>query len=377
MKGYIDKVNFWDLEVQRYYAPPHSWDENKRREVATSRIFSGEWWGEQKRDGALYMFIKDEDGNMFLRGRSKSVSGDYLDKIDWVPHLHGFFESLPNGTCLLGELYVPTNEQAKATTTIMNCLKDKAITRQKKDENKLHYYVFDILADEGESLINMKAIDRFLFLGDYGKKYKGKFFEFAHYVNGKELWDLLQNLLANGYEGIVIVRDEAPYQPGKRPSKDCLKVKKELQDTIDCIIIGAISPTKIYTGKEIETWPYWFNEVTNERIIAEEYLNRVHKTIYQLYSDGGPVIPVTKNWFNGWAGSLRLGAYKNGNIVEIGSISGVADEIKQNWKDYVGKVCEITAMEIMKDTKGIRHPKLVRFRDDINPTDCTWEKIFG
>ena len=59
-----------------------------------------------------------------------------------------------------------------------------------------------------------------------------KFRKFTlEYKNGKELWELLQNLLATGYEGIVITREDAPYQPGKRPSKDCLKVKKELQDT--------------------------------------------------------------------------------------------------------------------------------------------------
>ena len=38
-------------------------------------------------DGAYYRFIKDMDGNMRLQGRSKSVSGDYLDKLAWVPQL--------------------------------------------------------------------------------------------------------------------------------------------------------------------------------------------------------------------------------------------------------------------------------------------------
>ena len=376
MEHYIDNVDFWKLEAQKYFAPPSSWSEEKRKDTATSRIFSGDWWGAQKRDGAFYKFIKDEDGNMYLIGRSKSKSGDYLDKIDWVPQLHPFFESLPNGTCLLGELYLPRDEQAKATTTIMNCLKDKAIGRQKKEEDKLHYYIFDILADKEESLVNMKAIDRFLTLDDYSKEYTNDYIEWAHYTNGKELWDNLQNLLAEGYEGVVITRGDAPYQPGKRPSKDCLKVKKELQDTIDCFVIGANSPTKIYEGKEIEVWPYWFNELKNEKFLATDYLNENHESIYNAYFEGAPVIPVTKNWFYGWAGSLRLGAMKDGKEVEIGSLSGVTDEIKENWKNYVGKPIEVTAMEIM-DTGGLRHPKFVRFRDDIEKSDCDWYKIFG
>lgn len=376
MNCIIDNVDFFNLEAQKYYAPPSSWSQEKKKDTAVSRIFSGEWWGSQKRDGAFMLFCKDMEGNMYLRPRAKNTKGEFVNKIDWVPHLHPFFESLPNGTCLLGELYLPRNEQAKSTTTIMNCLVKKAVERQEKDEDKLHYYIFDILADEGESYINMKAIDRFLRLSDYAQKYKGDFVEWAEYKNGKELWELLQNLLATGYEGIVITREDAPYQPGKRPSKDCLKVKKELQDTIDCFVLGATAPTKTYTGKEIEVWPYWFNELTGEKINGNEYFNEKHEYVYNIYVEGAPVVPVTKNWFYGWAGSLRLGAVKDGKDVEIGNLSGVTDEIKEHWKDYVGCPIEVTAMEIM-DTGGLRHPKFVRFRDDILKSDCDWYKIFG
>ena len=95
-----------------------------------------------------------------------------------------------------------------------------------------------------------------------------------------------------------------------------------------------------------------------------------------MYVDGAPVVPVTKPWFFGWAGSLRLGVVKDGKNVEIGNLSGVTDEIKENWKDYVDCPIEVTAMEVM-DTGGLRHPKFVRFRDDILKSDCTWEKVFG
>ena len=264
MEKYIDGINFFELEAERYFAPPSSWEEEKKKEWARSRIFSGEWYGAQKRDGAFYMFLKDEDGNMFLRPRSRNVKKEFINKIDWVPHLHEFFEQLPNGTCLLGELYLPSKEEAKSTTSIINCLLDKAIKRQEKE--KLHYYIFDILADRGESYINMKAIDRFLTLEYYEREYRYDCVEWARYYRGKELWDEIQRLLADGYEGVVITRAESHYLPGKRTNKDTLKIKKELQDTIDCVIIGANSPTKIYGGKEIETWDFWFDELNNEKI---------------------------------------------------------------------------------------------------------------
>ena len=374
MKYYINGINFWELEAQKYYAPPKSWSAEKIKDTTTSRIFSGEWWGAQKRDGAFYKFIKDEDGNMFLIGRSKSKSGDYLDKYDWVPHLHSFFESLPNGTCLLGELYMPRDEQAKTTTSIMNCLQPKAIKRQEKEENKLHYYIFDILADGGQSLIDCPAQDRFDILNSCKHTYGEGYHEWAEYYTGKELWDVLQNLLADGYEGVVITRGSAPYQPGKRPSKDCLKVKKELQETIDCVIIGANSPTKIYSGKEPETWEFWLNESTLEKITASEYLEKTHNTIYAAYADGATVVPVTKNWFYGWAGSLKLGLYDGDKLVHVGDLSGVTDEVKEHWKDYVGTVAEISCMEI-HDTGGLRHPKLISYRSDKPAKDCVINQI--
>ena len=58
---------------------------------------------------------------------------------------------MPNGTVLLGEIYLPSNEKSKAVTTILGCLKDKALMRQDKGE-KLHFYIFDCLANNGKNI---------------------------------------------------------------------------------------------------------------------------------------------------------------------------------------------------------------------------------
>jgi len=373
MKGYIDGIDFFNLSIMKYWNFPNSWDIDKKKTTVNQRIFSGEWLGAQKRDGAFYLFCKDEDGNMCLRGRSKSVSGEYLDKIHWVPQFDSFFKELPPGTCFIGELYLPSNEQAKSTTSIMNCLREKAIKRQEKEP--LHYYIFDVLAWDNMSWLDVPAGERFESLDGFWKAYPFENVEWAKYYRGQELWNQLQSLLADGYEGVVITREGALYQPGKRPSKDTLKVKKELQETIDCIVVGANPPSKEYTGKEIESWPYWFDILNNEKITSAAYSDKYNANIYLSYADGAPLVPVTKNWFYGWAGSLQLGVYKDGQLVEIGNLSGITDEVKEHWKDYVGRVCTITAMEIM-DTGGVRHPKFCNWRDDIELTDCTWEKIY-
>lgn len=367
----IDNIDFHELESMKYWSFPSTWDIEKKKRTVNERIFSGEWYGALKRDGAFYKFIKSDTGEMELIGRSKSKSGDYLNKIDWVPHLQTFFDNLPNGTCLLGELYLPSKEEAKATSSIMNCLQPKAVKRQEKE--KLIYYIFDILAYNGESLVNEPAIHRFDLLknmfhnvSNYSFCYDDyKYIQFAFYYSGQELWNKLQDYLADGLEGIVITKATAPYRPGKRPSKETLKIKKELQETIDCIIIGANPPSKTYEGKEIEDWTYWYNEQTNQKI---------NKKLYQDYVNGAAITPVTKNWYNGWAGSLKLGVYKDDKLIQIGNLSGINDEMKQNWKQYVGKVVEISAMEVM-NTGGIRHPRLVGIKEDKNPKDCNLEQI--
>lgn len=377
MEKYIDGINFFELEAEKYFAPPSSWSQEKKEEWARTRIFSGEWYGAQKRDGAFFMFLKDEDGNMYLRPRSRNVKKEFVNKIDWVPHLHRFFERLPNNICLLGEVYLPSKEEAKATTSIMNCLVDKAIKRQEKEP--LHYYIFDILALRGESMLDMNAITRFVSLDALGELYKDPCVEWAHYVNGKELWNTIQDLLANGYEGVVITRGDSHYLPGKRTNKDTLKIKKELQDTIDCVIIGANPPTKDYDGKEVETWEYWYDELHSEKITAEEYKSKTHTSIYTAYLSGAGVIPVTKNWFYGWAGSLKLGLFnERGVCTHIGNLSGLTEEVKENWKEYIGTVAEIVAMEIMDNAqggRGIRHPKLKQFRKDKDPKECTIDQL--
>lgn len=369
MKNFIDGTNFHELEAQKYWAPSSTWTPERKRQEVKSAIFSGDYVGARKMDGAFYKFIKDEDGNMELIGRSKGVSGDYLNKIDWVPQFHQFFNSMPNGTCLLGELYFPNNEGSNHVTTIMGCLKDKAISRQDEGQ-KLHYYVFDVLAFNKRSIYKYNIENRLEYLDYIENNYcEFDYIEFAQYYEGQELWLQLQSILAAGGEGVVITKKGTCYQPGKRPARQTMKVKKELQETIDVFVMGANAPTREYTGKDIVSWEYWENIRTNERIKGNFYLS---------YSNGDPIEPVTKNYFYKWAGSLIIGCKKDGKPIAVGSISGLTEEVRANWKEYKGKVMEISGMQIMDtENKGIRHPKFIRWRDDLTVDDCDWYKYFG
>lgn len=373
MNCIIEGIDFYQLEAMKYYSPSTSWSAEKKKENAMQKIFSGEWWGAQKRDGIFCMCGRNQDGDIFLRPRAKNTKGEFVNKVDWVPQIHRYLNELEPGTVLLGELYLPRDEQAKSTSSIMNSLQPRAVKKQQKEEDKLHLYIFDVLANKGKSLLDAPALKRFTTLHKMSYLH-ADYVEWAKYCNGQDLWNMLQQLLADGYEGVVITHQDAPYQPGKRSNKISLKIKKELQDTVDCIIIGANAPTKISGTNMPQDWEYWLDEMHDKKVLASDYQKEFHRHPYEDYYDGDPIYPVTKNWFYGWAGSLKLGLYDGDKLIHIGDLSGIDESIKAHWKDYVGTIAEISCMEI-HDTGGLRHPRFLGWRMDKSPKDCTIEQI--
>ena len=378
MYGYIDNVNFGELEPMRYYAPPSTWSDEKKRETARMKIYSGDFLGAEKKDGYFAQLIKDEDGNIILYSRSRGVNGQFSDKHEWVPHLKPFFDVLPVGTCLLGELYLPSQPGSRNITSIMGCLKEKAIARQEKGE-KLHFYIFDCLAWDGKSWLKEKALSRFTWVSAFAPI---EYVSFAQYVSGADLNVLLQEILARGDEGVVITHKDGLYEPGKRPSKTTLKIKKELKQTIDCFFTGRGSaPTHIYTGKEIETWKYWENQITGAKVEAE---------MYKEYKAGCPIVPITKGHYHGWCGSLEIAVlrhkegskckirgieYHDTEVFPIGWLSGLPDEMKAEPEKFAFIPMEVTAMEWCSIGNSLRHGKMVGWRKDLTLKDCNYEKI--
>lgn len=374
MYGYINDIDFHNLEAEKYWTFPKTYKGNAQEETKRF-ILSEEYLGAEKMDGHYARLIKDEDGNIILQGRSKSVSGDYLDKHEWVPQLQNFFDWLPNGTCLLGELYFPNQRGSRKVTTILGCLVDKAIERQKSGE-KLCYYIFDIWAYNGESYLNKTAEERFKQLYRIGYEYAQPINEYVHYAKytkGEELWNKLGEILNSGGEGIVITRANSKPEPGKRTARKTLKVKMEIEQTIDAFLDGNYkTPTRLYTGKEIETWAYWENVKTGEKSSENKYIE---------YSTGKPWEPVTKPYFNGWASAVSFSVMKDGKPTHIGWISGITDELKEGIvsdnKKWIGKVAELTAMEIehIDGNFSLRHGKIVNWRSDKTYADCDFSQI--
>lgn len=381
MYGYINGIDFGEMEAMKYWAPPASWDDKKKKDNAHSRIFSGEWYGAEKKDGYFAKLIKDEDGNIILYSRSRGVNGKFADKHEWVPQFEDLFTTMPKGSCVLGEIYFPSKPGSRQVTTIMGCLKEKAIERQNKGE-KLHFYVFDVLAWGGDSYLTNPFEVRIRKLNFFKPLLTHMYVSAAEYKNGRELWIMLQEILDRGDEGAVITHKSALYEPGKRPSKTTLKIKKELKQTIDCFFTGVGSaPTKEYTGKEIETWTYWLDTYTGEKKLGEYFKD---------YKNGAALEPITKSYYHGWCGSLQIAVlrhkvgsrckirgevYEDTEVYPIGWLSGVTEEMKAEPNKYAFIPMEVTAMEYDAFNHTLRHGKMVGWRKDLALKDCNLEKI--
>ena len=383
MKGYVNGIDWINAEAMKYWSHTSATPAEKRKNEIRNAVFSGEYIGALKVDGYYERLIKDEDGNCFMVARSKNVHGEATEKLAWVPQIHDFMKSLPNGTVLLSECYLPGDEGSKKITSLLGCLKEKCITRQEKGQ-KLHFYIFDIMAYMGVDFTKTPFEDRVEFLHTVSHGYLHDYIEWAQYYEGEELWNKLQQFLAEGREGMVIMRKDAPVYFKRTPARVSFKVKKEIAETLDCFFTGkATPPSKDYQGKEIENWQYWVDQDTDERLpIGNHY--------YEAFMDGKRYIPVTKPYYLHYAGSLEIALVKPAdgrcritqdsewvdglNIVPIGYLSGLTDEIKMNYKDYAGRVIEVGAMEL-NDTGGLRHAKMLGWRDDKTWQECTLDQL--
>lgn len=364
MEIFIDGVDFFNLDAMKYYSFAKTFKGNKKAK-AKELVFSEYYYGSRKMDGIWTMIIKDMDGNFHSRSRTESVNGGYADKAEWIPHICKELEALPNGTALIGEIYFPDNEGSRKVTSVLNCLKDTCLSKQEKGE-WLHFYVFDVVAYAGKSMLKTKFINR---ISTLNKIAPNEHVEISNYVKGEELWELYLNTIENGGEGIVITHIDSEYYPGKRPAWKTLKLKKELEDTIDAFCDGATKPpTKIYNGRELETWPYWIDDRTEKRLDGCHFIE---------YTDGAPITPVTRGYYNGWVSAISFSVMDNGKPKHIAWISNIPDEIKANPDKFKDKVAALTAMEIecIDGKYSFRHGSIEYWRDDKKPEDCGFNQI--
>lgn len=376
-----DKIHELYPEAENLMIEPMLiWKLPAGKESMLSEVCSnGEYFLEEKIDGAFYQFVKTEN-HSYLFGRTVSkLSGILTEKSDNVPHLKEALNCLPAGTILIGEIYVPGGT-SKDTVSIMGCLPALAIKRQEKEP--IHYYVHDIIAYDTVNLIDSPADLRYKILAAIWKKHNLNQYSFLRLATrvDEDMEAEISRILKSGGEGAVLKKKDYPYTPGKRPAWSTIKVKQ--MDSIDLICTGFCDATKEYTGKELVTWEYW--EERGERSQDGEYTWLLSEGQYYEDYFHNPHIyrPVTKPYFLGWKTAIRIGAYNdNGELVDLGTVSsGLTDDNKREMTEnpdlWLGHVIALDCMQIDKKEHTLRHPVFKCKRDDKDAKDCVISEIF-
>lgn len=321
--------------------------------------------GERKYDGSRYLMRKENGEVRFVSRQKSKTTGFPVDKTENIPHLVWLFQDLPDGTVIDGEIITHDNCTSNEVTSIMGSKPERAVSLQ-EERGKVLYVAFDLLYYNGHNLMERPFQTRRKGLEELYKKFHlgihTKLAEIYH-MNKEQVYE---EIVKGGGEGMIIKNIHAPYTPEKKPKDVWYKVKK--YNTYDCVIMGFTEPTRVYSGKELETWMYWAKDI----YMNVEFLYRQNYSVEELQAQG--YYPVTKPYFNGWCGAVRFGQYKDGELVEVGQTSGIDDDTKHmlshNPSQYIGQVIEVGAMEQIKSTFALRHPRFLKFRNDKNPEDC-------
>jgi len=175
-----------------------------------------------------------------------------------------FSRNLEDMTHMFPELIEGTLRQVKAKTAILD---SEALAYQPESEEFLPFqettkrrrkyrieemarelplraFVFDILYANGKSLLEIPLVERMEILKKVVEKddtlipSPGKIL-----TDPKELQLMLDDAISKGLEGVVVKRVDSKYEAGGR-NFNWVKLKRhssgELQDTIDCVILGYI-----------------------------------------------------------------------------------------------------------------------------------------
>ena len=204
-------------------------------------------------------------------------------------------------------------------------------------------------------------------------------------------------IVATGGEGVMVKPADGKYF--HKRGREYQKIKKFL--TREVIIMGFNDPTDEYKGKfpTVEKWDYW---ETNEGDIVD-LSSYTPEQRQQFKRNWYPeeCRPISKHYCNYWVGTIRFGVVitpeemlklpKNKKfnveeliiegddvlVLEVGECSGFDEETREMFSDdphsWIGKVIEIKANEIFKDTGKLRHPRYMRLREDKSALECTYK----
>jgi ATP-dependent DNA ligase len=325
-------MGFWPMNAQACK------QENKRKIL----LASSDYVAEIKWNGYRQLFCA---GEAFSRSKSV-VTQQQVSKTAWIPHIAATLKEI-GGWWFDGELLRYPDGKAKDVTRIMQSKLETALEKQEQ-LGKLTYVIFDVLrSPDGQMLNKLPWIKRRRILEHvFEKELQGHpYIRLSKYVSdNKEAF--LEDVLKMGLEGIMLKNIHglwipAPEGGDSRPANNWYKIKAEI-DEEDCFIIGFKAPEMYYT----------------DPITGKEDKERY-----------------TRFYANNWIGGVYIGQYRNGIVVNVGSFSGISDQLRKDMsefpKKYLNRVVKIKAFD-REATGRFISPVFRGFRDDKRPEECVW-----
>ena len=332
----IIKYMAYDMPIMKYYDNPEPKTDalrKKRQDMIDNK--DNLYIASEKHDGDFGLFAHFSKGNNLIRSRSISkVTGAYGDYTAKLPHLCGEMDNWPDNTVVLAEIcWDEYGTNANTVGTILRCLPDKAVERQK--DKKLSGLVFDVLMFNGKDLTS----DPYEIRINVGFELELKYFKRTQ-VFTTDFAAAADDIISRGGEGVVIQKKSNPYMPGTRTAWATLKLKQALPH-MDLKVVGTLEPNKNYEGDFAADWQYKIDGVN-----------------------------VTKPYYMGWKNGITV-MLPSGITTDVAS--GLTDDDRaylatQEAQDKIaaGELwAEIKAMSV-NDLGKLRHGSLVRLRTDLN-----------
>lgn len=391
-----------EMPPEHYWSFPASYSKEKRELEINYMILSGKYYFQKKTDGNYSAFICDFDGEkrIISRGISK-VTGEYGRLEDKLFFYDAVAAAFDKPTRIMGEIWLEHGVD-KNVGSILRANADKAksiqsnkyyeealkrvkfTAKDKRDiENnefrgqKLKWRIFDIWYYDGEDLMQMPWIERQKYVKMACEKINHPLVSYVQYEPMNEsFFEKLNILFAAGEEGVVCYDAMGLPEPDKRTAHKTLKVKRELENLIDCFIVGTAPAIREYTGKDISTWEFWEDIRTKEKLYGQYFSD------YQL---GKSIEPVSKGYYYDWPGAIYTAVYdQDGNEFPLCKVAGLTEDFKIDLRDHYEKYdhCPITIGGMSLSTSNgisVRHPylKSIRLNDLDIKKDCTLQKIFS
>ena len=374
-------MDLFSMEPMKYWAPASSMNAETKRQHLEQMITSGQYVWSEKFDGNWSRaIITKERAALQTRGISKKTGtyGEIQNKVFfWENVINAFSDT----TVILGEVFLPGGID-KDCGSILRCLDNKARARQK--DKKLEWRIFDVLALDGNVLLDTPFEERIKLIPQVVKRINNPLvFGIKYHEMDENFFDDISNIFSRGGEGAVCAKKNMVYIPGKRGphSWDTVKVKQEISADVDCFITGVEPAVRDYTGKDIANWTMWEDERTGEKLLGN---------YFGEYQSGRSIRPISKGYYYEWPGAVYTSVYnKTGDIIPLCKVAGLTEELKTELRDNFDEwyMCPLTIGGMMVSTAqandngigiSIRHPYIKSIRkNDLNPEDCTLEKILS